>query len=178
MTQLCNQLLTRVISLYICTPKTHICTRYLACHVMTLLLFHERGDRTQLHSKLLTTNNGCFVACALLQCIKEDSEPLASGCKYAFAIDRVLYHCTKCTILSSKSASPSIFDSACFVLFICIMYEDRLNETVKPAILPSLNHRNQNTFIVDVCATSKQRWRNGGSPTLHISNASVLLYTS
>ena len=30
LTQLCNQLLTCVISLYSCTPKTHICTRYLA----------------------------------------------------------------------------------------------------------------------------------------------------
>ena len=30
LTQLCNQLLTRETSLYICTLKTHICTQYLA----------------------------------------------------------------------------------------------------------------------------------------------------
>ena len=34
--QLCNQLLTRVISPYICTLKTHICTWYLARHVIIL----------------------------------------------------------------------------------------------------------------------------------------------
>ena len=32
--QLCNQLLTRVISLCICTPKTHICTRCLSRRVI------------------------------------------------------------------------------------------------------------------------------------------------
>ena len=34
LTQLCNQLSTRVISSYICTLKTHICTRYLARRVI------------------------------------------------------------------------------------------------------------------------------------------------
>ena len=35
LTQLFNQWLTRVISLYICTPKTHICARYLTRCVIT-----------------------------------------------------------------------------------------------------------------------------------------------
>ena len=35
-TQLCNQLLTRVISPYICTVKTQICTRYLAHCVINI----------------------------------------------------------------------------------------------------------------------------------------------
>ena len=34
LTQLYNQLLTRVTSSYICTLKTHICTRYLARNLM------------------------------------------------------------------------------------------------------------------------------------------------
>ena len=38
LTQCCNQLLTRVISLYICTLKTHICTRYLTCRVINMYL--------------------------------------------------------------------------------------------------------------------------------------------
>ena len=38
LTQLCNQLLTRVISSYICTLKTHNCTRYLTRRVICPLL--------------------------------------------------------------------------------------------------------------------------------------------
>ena len=41
LTQPCNQWLTRVISLYICTLKTHICTRYLAHRVINTYLYGD-----------------------------------------------------------------------------------------------------------------------------------------
>ena len=44
LTQLCSHLLTRVISLYICTLKTHICTRHLTrCVILCMKRTTNRG---------------------------------------------------------------------------------------------------------------------------------------